>query len=67
MICPDCIEELVPNKKQLGNKVNWMVCPKCGYRVRANAEEYAEFLEKERIINQRHTNNLTGGKHEIQF
>ena len=32
--CPNCIEELVPQKKKLGRLINWMVCPKCGFRKR---------------------------------
>lgn len=67
MICPDCINELVPNRKQLGTKVRWLVCPKCGYRVREKAIEYSDFYEKQRLIKDINENNLTGGKHDVMF
>lgn len=34
MLCPNCVEKLVKQKKKLGDVKNWMVCPKCGYRQR---------------------------------
>lgn len=31
--CPDCIIEMIPDKKKLGRgSRNWFICPKCGYR-----------------------------------
>lgn len=65
MICPDCIEELIPNRKKLGHLVRWFICPKCGYRVRENSEHASEFKEYSRVIDERHINNLTGSKKEI--
>ena len=32
--CPNCIEELIPQKKKLGGVINWLVCTKCGFRKR---------------------------------
>lgn len=43
--CPNCIEELVPDKKQLGEFVNWFVCPVCGFRERPKHETYQTFVE----------------------
>lgn len=33
-VCPNCIEQLVLQKKKMGGCVNWFVCPTCGYRER---------------------------------
>jgi len=35
--CPDCVEKLKSNRKQLGSLTRWLVCPLCGYRVRENS------------------------------
>lgn len=67
MICPNCIEPLVKNKKKLGEVKNWLVCPKCGYRTRESTEINAEFNERVRLIRNREINNLTGGKHGEQY
>ena len=32
--CPNCVEELKPQKKLLGGIINWLVCSKCGFRKR---------------------------------
>lgn len=37
-LCPDCCVELKPNKKKLGEKTNWLMCPRCGHRERPNNE-----------------------------
>lgn len=64
MICPNCIEELIKDKKKLGQVKNWLVCPKCGYRTREWTEKNAEIEERSRLIENRKINNITGGKHE---
>lgn len=38
--CPECIEELVKDKKKLGQFTNWMICPKCGFRKRQDSSFY---------------------------
>lgn len=37
-LCPDCCVELRKNKKKLGDKSNWLICPECGHRERPNNE-----------------------------
>jgi uncharacterized protein YbaR (Trm112 family) len=46
-ICPDCIEELVSNRKKLGELTNWLVCPICGYRVRESSILFSDKRERE--------------------
>lgn len=31
--CPECIEELIEEKRKLGKVKEWLVCPKCGIRI----------------------------------
>lgn len=62
MICPDCIETLIPDRKQLGNVINWMVCPKCGLRTRRQHVIDNEREETVQLSRRNHVNNLTGGK-----
>lgn len=33
-LCPDCCILLVKDRKKLGDKTNWMLCPVCGHRER---------------------------------
>ena len=53
MICPNCIEPLVKDKKKLGQYSVWYVCKKCGLRIRPDTSfelKIEDFeLEKERI------------------
>ena len=66
MICPNCIELLVKNKKKLGEVNNWLVCPKCGYRTRECIEREKQFQQRFQLSQRIKENNLTGGKHEEQ-
>jgi DNA-directed RNA polymerase subunit M/transcription elongation factor TFIIS len=56
-ICPDCIETLMPNKKKLGSKTNWLVCPKCGYRVRLMQLVFDNIEKTEELKNKIRRNN----------
>lgn len=67
MICPNCIEPLIKNKKKLGDVTNWLVCPLCGYRTRQTAEENAQQEEQCNFIKRIRYNNQTGGKHDEQL
>lgn len=53
MICPNCIEPLIKDKKKLGQYSVWMICGKCGLRVRPDVSFELEIeifeLEKKRI------------------
>lgn len=33
--CPNCIVDLIPDKKKLGLFTNWLICTKCGLRKRS--------------------------------
>lgn len=59
MYCPDCIIELVPNRKKLGTLTVWKVCPKCGYRTREDNERMIE-INKQYFISTIRRSNLTG-------
>jgi DNA-directed RNA polymerase subunit M/transcription elongation factor TFIIS len=37
-LCPDCIKELKPQSKKMGEYRRWMVCPDCGHRERPISE-----------------------------
>lgn len=38
--CPQCVEELIKDKKKLGGLSIWLICPKCGLRKRRDSEHY---------------------------
>lgn len=40
--CPECIIELQPESKKLGNLTRWMKCPNCGFRERPYNEAISE-------------------------
>lgn len=42
--CPNCVEYLKPDKKNLGGCKNWLLCPSCGYRIKSGDESKAENL-----------------------
>jgi len=59
-LCPDCVEQLKPDKKKLGSKSNWFVCPTCGYRTRDLHYLDLQFdAEKMRKMKDRINNNET--------
>ena len=45
--CPQCVELLTPDHKKLGDRSCWLVCPKCGLRMKVsyNDLEKAEGIE----------------------
>ena len=56
-VCPNCVERLQENKKKMGGKTNWFICPKCGYRERPIADGYrinnmGKFIDRIRINNE---------------
>ena len=41
--CPDCIEQLkTKHGEKFGSFSVWLVCPKCGYRIREGSIIYAD-------------------------
>lgn len=38
--CPQCVEELIKDKKKLGGLSAWLICPKCGLRKRKDSGNY---------------------------
>ena len=44
IVCPECIQPLIKDVKQLGKCKNWYICPKCGYRERPSHEGVASAL-----------------------
>ena len=53
-ICPDCIIELCPDSKKLGEYSKWLVCPICGHRERP---EYESIEKTGRFIDRIRRNN----------
>lgn len=57
MICPDCIETMIVQKKKLGHcSSKWLVCPKCGCRLKEDwpiTETYklGKFIDERERIN----------------
>ena len=47
--CPNCIEPLKRESKKLGSLSRWLVCPKCGYRVREASILFDEKHKMERF------------------
>ena len=31
--CPDCVTELIKEKRKFGRTNKWFVCPECGFRL----------------------------------
>ena len=60
-VCPNCIERLVPEKKNLGGMLNWFVCPICGFRERPACQTYTisntgRFIDNIKAANKRMAN-----------
>ena len=57
--CPNCIEELVPQKKLLGGIINWLVCTKCGFRKRPEMgyNEANKLTDRIKLSNKKQSTN----------
>jgi DNA-directed RNA polymerase subunit M/transcription elongation factor TFIIS len=46
--CPECCIELINNRKKLGKgSSKWLICPKCGYRIKDNyLVQFESIIEK---------------------
>lgn len=56
MYCPNCIIELIKDRKKLGQNSVWLICPKCGLRTRETStylinKEIEDFYEIKKRIN----------------
>ena len=40
--CPNCVKQLSPQSKKLGEFSRWFVCPSCGHRERPITDETKE-------------------------
>jgi primosomal protein N' len=55
--CPNCVVELIPNKKKLGLCTNWLICPNCGHRERDTPNRKETYF-----CNYRDKINASGGR-----
>lgn len=59
--CENCCVELMANRRKLGiGSTKWLLCPKCGIRIKANSHWYAEqeldtFIKEKNRVN---SNNI---------
>lgn len=59
--CPDCVEPLIKNRKKFEGIINWLVCPKCGFRTRETRLDSQAARDCNDITDRRKEDNRFGG------